>query len=200
MNTVEQRGFTPLHIAAQRGFGNVLEVLLTHALRFDIVAIDGTTVLHTAAQHGHAAIARELVLHSANVDTTKAGCLHTPLHVATESSQYNVVEQLLVLGATVDARIVTGEMALAIAASYGQVAIVEVLLQHGADVYATTPAAPHSFLPRCVKRPRRHRATAASARCRCVCNGVVWDNRAPWRSSEQRQRWCGCAARSWRRR
>ncbi|MCO5595339.1 hypothetical protein L7F22_049381 [Adiantum nelumboides] len=112
--------------------------------RQDSEEIQGVTPLFLAARLGHAALVEVLLEHGAVADILKAGTKgDTALHAAALSGDVGVMKLLLdALAATphgskaVDEKGYTERTPLHYAAGGGQAAIVNVLLQAGADAYA----------------------------------------------------------------
>uniref|UniRef100_A0A8C1GGF7 Poly [ADP-ribose] polymerase n=1 Tax=Cyprinus carpio TaxID=7962 RepID=A0A8C1GGF7_CYPCA len=153
---------TPLHLAAEKSHNDIIEVLVKHEAKVDAVDHLGQTALHRAAHLGHLQTCRMLL--SAGCDpliTSLQG--FSPSQLANESIQeilqegactgnsdtdrqlleasksgdVEVVKKLCSLQ-NVNCRDVEGRQStpLHFAAGYNRVAVVEYLLQHGADVHA----------------------------------------------------------------
>ncbi|XP_052427405.1 poly [ADP-ribose] polymerase tankyrase-2 isoform X3 [Carassius gibelio] len=153
---------TPLHLAAEKSHNDIIEVLVKHEAKVDAVDHLGQTALHRAAHLGHLQTCRLLL--SAGCDpliTSLQG--FSPSQLANESIQeilqegsctgnsdtdrqlleasksgdLEVVKKLCTLQ-NVNCRDAEGRQStpLHFAAGYNRVAVVEYLLQHGADVHA----------------------------------------------------------------
>ncbi|XP_042623132.1 poly [ADP-ribose] polymerase tankyrase-2 isoform X4 [Cyprinus carpio] len=153
---------TPLHLAAEKSHNDIIEVLVKHEAKVNVVDNLGQTALHRAAHCGHLQTCR--VLLSVGCDpliTSLQG--FSPSQLANESIQeilqegaftgnsdtdrqlleasksgdLEVVKKLCTLQ-NVNCRDVEGRQStpLHFAAGYNRVAVVEYLLQHGADVHA----------------------------------------------------------------
>uniref|UniRef100_A0A8C1T6S4 Poly [ADP-ribose] polymerase n=1 Tax=Cyprinus carpio TaxID=7962 RepID=A0A8C1T6S4_CYPCA len=153
---------TPLHLAAEKSHNDIIEVLVKHEAKVNAVDNLGQTALHRAAHCGHLQTCR--VLLSVGCDpliTSLQG--FSPSQLANESIQeilqegaftgnsdtdrqlleasksgdLEVVKKLCTLQ-NVNCRDVEGRQStpLHFAAGYNRVAVVEYLLQHGADVHA----------------------------------------------------------------
>ncbi|CAK9198131.1 unnamed protein product [Sphagnum troendelagicum] len=100
----DDRGWTPLHVAARRG--DLLEVQRLIDEGADVNEpssgrkAPGTTPLHLAATGGHIAVMDELLERGANMEArTKGGCGWTPLHNAAKEKNKKAVRFLLENGA-----------------------------------------------------------------------------------------------------
>lgn len=97
----KQRGQAALHIAAELGHEEVVELLLESNAFVNVRNKHGMTPLHLAARKGYNSIIRRLVGdHGALLDAftlTK----QTPLHLAAEAGQLEVCETLLSMKADV---------------------------------------------------------------------------------------------------
>lgn len=60
VNTVDYLENTPLHLAAERGMTDAVDILLAHGAYVDAINIMGTTPIMAAAQRGHDALATQL--------------------------------------------------------------------------------------------------------------------------------------------
>uniref|UniRef100_A0A8P4K2F7 Poly [ADP-ribose] polymerase n=1 Tax=Dicentrarchus labrax TaxID=13489 RepID=A0A8P4K2F7_DICLA len=142
---------TPLHLAAEKGHNDVIEVLVKHEAKVNAVDHLGQTPLHRAARCGHLQTCRLLL---------NAGCdpLLTSLQGLSPSELGNEsVQEILqgVLGRgfhsyqdkSISTRRLKGlfitfslsgrqSTPLHFAAGYNRLAVVQFLLQHGADVHA----------------------------------------------------------------
>ncbi|MDG1875527.1 MAG: ankyrin repeat domain-containing protein [Mariniblastus sp.] len=131
-NLKNAAGQTPIHVAAQRDFFAAVEVLVekTKSLDFDL----GTgSLLHWSAQNGMPkTAARILSLPATDVNQIDSQG-HSPLQVAAEFGNPQLVEMLIASDARVDQVDQDGATALLIAATSGHAAIVRLLLGQGAD-------------------------------------------------------------------
>lgn len=122
-----------------------IEVLLQAGASVNAKADDTTTPLHLAVilgRHGHLPAIAALLKHGAYVDARTRPELMTPLHHAVSSGvsrravDLPVVEALIKFGAHVNARDAKSRTPLHFAVFDGQVAVVEFLLDNGAEVNA----------------------------------------------------------------
>ena len=129
----DERGWTPLMLAAFNGHNEVISILLKH--RANILAKDllGNTPLHWAVDAGQTSSAKLLIENRAEVDVrNKAGL--TPLIRAIMRRRSGEVLLLLDSGANPDLKTPDGSTALHKAAAEGYTEIVRPLLHHGADM------------------------------------------------------------------
>ncbi|XP_056386197.1 poly [ADP-ribose] polymerase tankyrase-2 isoform X3 [Hyla sarda] len=153
---------TTLHVAAEKGHNDVVEVLLKHEAKVNALDNLGQTSLHRAAHCGHLQTCR-ILLNSGCDPAIVSLQGFTALHMGNESVQQLLQEGLsfsntdadrqlleaakagdietvkkLCNSQTVNCRDVEGRQStpLHFAAGYNRVAVVEYLLQHGADVHA----------------------------------------------------------------
>ncbi|GHM58224.1 MAG: hypothetical protein sL5_03750 [Candidatus Mesenet longicola] len=139
INAYNEDGFTPLHVAAQKGDVEEGKRLIQCGADVKITskAKEGCdTALHLAAQKGHRDFVEFLLSNKANVNSTSGtGSGVTPLHEAAYYGHIDVIELLIVHGATVDAKDRHNFTPLQYACSNGKLAAVELLLQEKADLY-----------------------------------------------------------------
>ncbi|KAJ4820945.1 ankyrin repeat family protein [Rhynchospora pubera] len=134
-----QVGLSALHLAASHGRTQICQYFVEDlGFPVDILAPQGETPLSHAARRGHIATARYLISQGANpVAPNMEGW--TPLHCAAGDGQDEIVKYLLSLGVPVDVTCSHATGAPLIwAARFGHASIVEILLQHHADVNSTT--------------------------------------------------------------
>ncbi|KAL1476782.1 hypothetical protein MTO96_036244, partial [Rhipicephalus appendiculatus] len=81
METVDERGWTPIHLAAANGHAEIVRYLAVEGA--DVAALDPTsyTAMHLAAMNGHNACLEVLLKMGADVDNITADGF-TPLHLA----------------------------------------------------------------------------------------------------------------------
>uniref|UniRef100_A0A0E0M0U6 MSP domain-containing protein n=1 Tax=Oryza punctata TaxID=4537 RepID=A0A0E0M0U6_ORYPU len=156
----DARGRTPLDVAREKGYQEVVDVLerwelvMTAARRGDLQSLEsllskragvrgrdqyGLTALHLAAIKGHCDVIALLA---------GSGCMdiecedvegHRPLHLAVEGGSAEAVELLLDMGAEVHATTRRGATPLQMAVTMGYEAIAQLLRGRGADE-AAAPA------------------------------------------------------------
>lgn len=127
-----------LHIAAERGFSSIVQVLLASGAHVDAVKPNGGTALCSACQANQVASVKVLLEAGANVDLGMNDGT-TPLHYAAIHSS-EILELLLNKGAQVNVSTTSADLEgatpLHIAAEFGQLKWVRLLLAKGANVNA----------------------------------------------------------------
>ncbi|XP_063817725.1 poly [ADP-ribose] polymerase tankyrase-2 isoform X1 [Pseudophryne corroboree] len=153
---------TPLHIASGKGHNDVVEVLVKHEAKVNALDNLGQTCLHRAAHCGHLQTCR-LLLNSGCDPAIVSLQGFTALQMGNESVQQLLQEGLTFSNTDADRQLLEAAKAgdldivkklcnaqmvncrdvegrqstpLHFAAGYNRVAVVEYLLQHGADVHA----------------------------------------------------------------
>jgi cytohesin len=131
----KDKGWTPLHFAANRGSAELVRLLLTHGAVVDASDLQEYTPLHLAARGGHKKAADLLITADADVksQTVSGG---TPLHYAAYGGSADLVKCLLAKGAPVNAREHNGMTPLHWAARCGHAESVSLLLTSGAEIDA----------------------------------------------------------------
>lgn len=128
---------TLLHMAAERGFTNVVQALMHFgATRINAKDNSGQTSLHLAAEKGHADIVHALVTRGAD-RYLEDNDSHTPLYLAAKQGHREIVEQFISRGffdsvEMMEANIRDRHRALMAAAEDGHETIVDRLLKIGA--------------------------------------------------------------------
>lgn len=160
LNVKDLYGFTPLSIATQEGYVEVVSLLLEKGAAIEgkanyrgapastsafyanpatvkVLAVKGlvepigATPLYIAAKGGHLAVVKLLLEKGASIDA-KAEDDCTPLWIGAFNGHLNVVTLLLEEGAAVEGKHKDGVTPLAAAAQQGQLEVVRQLLQKGA--------------------------------------------------------------------
>lgn len=142
-NAADQAGFTALYSAAGSDYGlSTAEALLRHGANPNAKNMHGGTALHQAASQGAVKVMQLLLANLADVNAaTNDG--YTPLHGAVSygknETRRSAVEVLLKSGANGNAKTSRdGETPFHKAISRGDVEIVKLLLDYGADVNAVS--------------------------------------------------------------
>lgn len=147
---LDGRRRTVLHIAADKGHAELVQVLLDNGCEVDkLRQPEGITPMFTACHKGHFAVVKLLNTHwqkycdkhdlpkdvrNALFVDPKKDTGATPLWIACQEGHLKIVEYLLEMGARPDVRRTIGsETPLWIASQNGHGAIVKVLLEAGAD-------------------------------------------------------------------
>ena len=140
-NVAQGDGLSALHLAAQKGNLEVVELLLGAGAKVEAkTQIGEYRPLHLASEGAHAAVVRALLEAGADPGAVTTTTGATPLHLAAKTvNGEGAVRELLEHGAPVNAEeAAAGQTALMFAASYGRVAAVRELLSHGADPAIST--------------------------------------------------------------
>uniref|UniRef100_A0A673N015 Poly [ADP-ribose] polymerase n=1 Tax=Sinocyclocheilus rhinocerous TaxID=307959 RepID=A0A673N015_9TELE len=149
---------TPLHVAAERAHNDIMEVLQKHGAKMNAVDTLGQTALHRAALAGHLQTCRLLLSYGADpaivslqgFTAAQMGneAVQQILNVRNSDVDYRLLEaakagdldtvKQLCSPQNVNCRDLEGRHStpLHFAAGYNRVAVVEYLLDHGADVHA----------------------------------------------------------------
>jgi uncharacterized protein len=129
-NAPDPQGQVALYLALRDGSPQVAEVLFASPrLNVDATNAVGETPLMMAALRGELGWVRRLVERGAQVN--REGW--TPLHYAASGPEVSVVAFLLDRGAQIDAQAPNGSTALMMAARYGALDAVPLLLKRGAN-------------------------------------------------------------------
>lgn len=109
---------TPLHWAADRGYKNITQILLSRSVPINNGDAYGNTPLHLAAWKGRPAIASMLLEHGAESTRNLSG--QTPLHLAVMMGHTKVVKLLFDKGEDVEVEDNDGQTPLSLAQKYNR--------------------------------------------------------------------------------
>ncbi|KAK7502989.1 hypothetical protein BaRGS_00005615 [Batillaria attramentaria] len=137
INVNEQYDNSPLHIASQQGYLDVVRCLLDHGADLDSKNEEEQTPIHLAAKFGRTNIVREIIRHDKSVLNDEDENSNTALHLAAQYGHNKVAAVLLELGADVSARNYNQWTPLDLAASKGWTKTCSVLLDNDAPVDPT---------------------------------------------------------------
>ncbi len=129
----DSSGFTPLHVAAMRGYTPVIDVLVREGHDVNAVSAMQATALHLAAQEGRLFTVKRLVHLRADLHREDAaGAI--PLTVSARAGHANIAKVLIEAGSDVNHATRRGVTCLAVACEHGQHNFARTLLQSGAVV------------------------------------------------------------------
>ncbi|XP_075290077.1 ankyrin repeat domain-containing protein 27 isoform X4 [Opisthocomus hoazin] len=131
----DDRGYTPLHIAAICGQTSLVDLLVAKGATVNATDYHGSTPLHLACQKGYQNVTLLLLHYKASTDVQDNNG-NTPLHLACTYGHEDCVKALVyydVHSCRLDIGNEKGDTPLHIAARWGYQGIIEVLLQNGAN-------------------------------------------------------------------
>ena len=143
VNTVDNKGWTPLMVSAQGGREDIAQLLIQHGALANIYNGIGQTALHIATSNNQSLVIKCLVEAHADVNVIDNQGW-TPLMIAAQEGYQDIANLLIKLGANVDTSSEIGWTALHIAAFYNSSPVAKCLLMAHADIdavdtYGTTP-------------------------------------------------------------
>ncbi|UYV68583.1 hypothetical protein LAZ67_6000132 [Cordylochernes scorpioides] len=142
LNTQDKDGRTPLMLAALGGSLETAQALIEAGASINVHDSNGRTPLCHASEDGHVKLVNLLIQNGASINirdvngqsplSLAAG--KTPLMLAVERNHAQVAKLLVDHGANIDTRDRLGKTALSMAAVRGNLDILEILIQAGADI------------------------------------------------------------------
>ncbi|HEV2614496.1 MAG TPA: ankyrin repeat domain-containing protein [Gammaproteobacteria bacterium] len=126
---------TLLQMVCEKGYVDVLKLLLEKDFYQSISSPELESLLHTACEHGRVAVVDFLLNKGVNINA-ETSARDTPLHTACKYGQVDVVKLLVQRGADEAARNYRGESVLYTACAHGQIGVVGYYLEHGVDINA----------------------------------------------------------------
>ncbi|CAF2612416.1 unnamed protein product [Rotaria sp. Silwood2] len=136
IDLIDHAGQTALYYGCERGFANLVNILLQHGARHDILDVNQTSPLWAAAQKSHAEIVLALLQHGADPDQ-QANDNTTALYHASYEGHLACVYYLVRFKASVHLAKNSGASPLFVAARNGHYRIVKHLLKYGANPFQT---------------------------------------------------------------
>ncbi|MEX1012089.1 MAG: ankyrin repeat domain-containing protein [Waddliaceae bacterium] len=126
-------GGTALHVAAENGDLNILDLLLSAKANIHVAMHNGVTPLQLAAQNGRLEVVKWLLKSGVNVNASACDN-STALHDAAERGQSAVVKVLLEAGTDVNATLLNGVSPLQLAAQAGHLKTAKELIHANACI------------------------------------------------------------------
>lgn len=135
INKSNKQGETPLIMACIREKQDIVKLLLEKGANPNRGNKQGETPLYVACEFGNIGIVKLLLGYGANINTSnKQG--ETPLYIACKNNEnLKIIKLLLKNGAEVNRGNKQGETPLYIAGKRGEVDMIKLLFEHGADIY-----------------------------------------------------------------
>ncbi|KAL0964778.1 hypothetical protein UPYG_G00328810 [Umbra pygmaea] len=134
-NVPNRIGYTPMMVAAMKGFSKLVKILVKHGADVNIMTSSGKTSLMLACFSGHLDIVKYLRENGANWSSQdKAGC--TALHWAVDGGHLAVLKHMIQDGCEVDARdnVSFWTPLMRVSAIRGDAAVASLLVKAGAGV------------------------------------------------------------------
>ncbi|XP_017341418.1 ankyrin repeat domain-containing protein 27 isoform X2 [Ictalurus punctatus] len=131
----DDRGYTPLHVAAICGQSLLVDLLVSKGAAVNATDYHGLTALHLSCQKGYQGVTLLLLHYKANPDAQDNNG-NTPLHLACMYGHEDCVKALVYYDlhtCQLNVQNDKGDTALHIAARWGYEGIMEVLLENGAS-------------------------------------------------------------------
>lgn len=122
----DEDGCTPLHLAAAKGDGVSLDLLVAYKADLDPRTVYGFTPLHLAAEMGQGEIVDSLICRGADARARTING-ETPLHIAAKYGNIECVSKLLDAEADIDGHVWDVREALGVALESGNAEVADLL-------------------------------------------------------------------------
>lgn len=133
LNSLDKRGLTAIHAAAQNGQMEIVRYLLQFKVDINTVAKSKETPLLSTLSRGHFEVSKLLIENGADVNVTNH-LGQTPLMIASGNGSMELVQVLIEGNANPNLRDNEGNTALMLALLSGNVDVVNYLLANKADI------------------------------------------------------------------
>ena len=136
IDTINNEGNTPLHIACKYGYIEVVNILIENGGDINMAnGYDSDTPLHLAISNNHLEVAMDLIRYNANINATNSD-QSTPLHLACLNGNIKIAKALIEKGAVIDAIDNRQNTPLHIACNYDYFEVAMTLIEKGAAIDA----------------------------------------------------------------
>ena len=136
IDTINNEGNTPLHIACKYGYIEVVNILIENGGDINMAnGYDSDTPLHLAISNNHLEVAMDLIKYNANINATNSD-QSTPLHLACLNGNIKIAMALIEKGAVIDAIDNRQNTPLHIACNYDYFEVAMALIEKGAAIDA----------------------------------------------------------------
>lgn len=141
LNTLSDKPFTgikfidsfPLHTLAEKGYPDLVRVLLLSNVDGDIKNANGCTPLYLAASKNHTEVVKLLLEYKCDPNISNK-YQKTPLYIASRFGHLNTVRTLLSYNSKSNIGTIDNETPLLVASRGGHIDIVELLIQNNSDI------------------------------------------------------------------
>ena len=134
INARSNNDYTPLHIAAVMGNSVIIKILLGRGALIESPDDKGFRPVHHAIRNGELAAAALLMEHGADIEAQDNEYQHNALYLAVRYGYLEIAQLLLQKKPHLREWSGQGATPLQCAAYYGNLAMIELLLKHGADI------------------------------------------------------------------
>ncbi|KAJ8127801.1 hypothetical protein O1611_g5834 [Lasiodiplodia mahajangana] len=149
INLRDGRGSSPLHLASRYNKREIVACLLDAKADFDLRRDDGCTPFHEAAAYGNVEILKLLYERGSKKYINEGDVnANTPLILATSNGMYDATKWLLSVGAAIE-QAGSQQTPLTNACAKGNVGIVSLLLDNGANIHKTNTVSQTPILAAC---------------------------------------------------
>ncbi|MFT6077610.1 MAG: ankyrin repeat protein [Myxococcota bacterium] len=128
INAMAESGSAAIHIAAQNGYVDLVDFLISKEADVNLITDDGLTALHFAAIRGYLEITNSLIKAKINLDVAGRRYNRTALHYAADKNKTAVAKALIEAGANSNLLDILGFSPLKIASSKNNIEVAHIIL------------------------------------------------------------------------
>jgi len=138
INAVDKNGYSPISLAAWRGYENIVNLLLDKNAVIIVSGKDGSKLLQYACDKKLIKLYKKIILEGGDIFSLNSN-FQTPMYWASIGGAEEIIEDLIKKGMSVNSKDIYGWTPLHYACYFGRDTVVEILIKNGANLDEKTP-------------------------------------------------------------